>query len=747
MQISFIKNHNKIPYLLYWIIPIIISLITILVYYPSLNYPFQYDDLSNILKHFDIRNLTFKDYFFKDTRWLGSWLHTIGYKLGEFDPFYYRVINVVLHLITGILIFLLLLSLLSGLKNNFKNNFFKDKALAISTFTTTLFLLHPVATQTISYITQGQLEGLATLFVIAIVYFYVLWTKSKTFFAKVLTFIFLFILIIFSTGTKEIAIVSPFLIMITDWFFIAQGDWNSYKKRIFLHLIILLTVFGFFVYFHKKEFLFQILGLNYSVSNNIGNVLTKQAYDKITPWLYLISEFKVILHYIFIYIWPFNISVEYDWGLNNSFFDLTVLIPFLILLIFIGLIIYLLKKNRINPIVFGALWFFISILPRSSIVPSAELIVDYKTYLASIGLLFIIAWAIVKLIEKLSIIFKSKTLIYIISFIILSFSLGFITYQKNKVWRTSLEFWQNIITMAPQKARAYNNYGVELLNLKRFEESIPYFKKAIKMEENVYWDPYINLSAAYSLIGKLDLAISTIQTALKINPYKPEAYNNLGTLYLHKNDFYKAEECFDTAIKLLPHYGKPVYNKGRMYLYQGDIEKAWQQFKQACINSDCDHEAPPFELYATTSMHLSKFDDAIYACKKFIELEKTDKNAISQACLTLGAAYFHKKEYDSAAKTFEETIKIFPENMAAWANLIETYIIIKDYNKALETIEKAKKLQRCFMGVEIQEARALENLGKKKEAIKLLKEVIKMQNAPKEMKDMAKKYLRDFDHS
>ena len=119
---------------------------------------------------------------------------------------------------------------------------------------------------------------------------------------------------------------------------------------------------------------------------------------RITPWAYCISEFKVILHYLWIFIWPFNMSVEYDWVLSKGFFAPDCLFPFLALVL-IGYFVYrLLKKDSVNLVAFGIIWFMICIAPRSSIIPSAELIVDYKTYAASFGWLFVLACGLVWLL-------------------------------------------------------------------------------------------------------------------------------------------------------------------------------------------------------------------------------------------------------------------------------------------------------------------------------------------------------------
>src|SRR5437867_11803794 len=74
----------------YLISPILLCAITALFYYPSLHYSFQFDDIANITKHFNIRHHSFWSLFFHSSRWISYWLNAIHYQIGKFDPFSYR---------------------------------------------------------------------------------------------------------------------------------------------------------------------------------------------------------------------------------------------------------------------------------------------------------------------------------------------------------------------------------------------------------------------------------------------------------------------------------------------------------------------------------------------------------------------------------------------------------------------------------------------------------------------------------
>ena len=130
-----------------------------------------------------------------------------------------------------------------------------------------------------------------------------------------------------------------------------------------------------------------------------SNVITEQYDEAITSFHFFISQFKVILHYLWIYIWPFHISVEYDWVLSKSLLSPDCIFPFFAI-VFLGFLLYkLVRHHQTSIIVFAALWFIITIAPRSSIMPSPELLVDYKTYPASFSIAFLLAMVILKLFE------------------------------------------------------------------------------------------------------------------------------------------------------------------------------------------------------------------------------------------------------------------------------------------------------------------------------------------------------------
>ncbi len=735
------RQDQQLPFLYRIIPPFILALITGLAYYPSVNYDFQFDDIANITKHFQIRHYSFYDLLFSGTRWISYWINSLHYKLGKFQPFTYRVGNVLIHASNGILIFAILIMILRRMP---RGTFYKRRSFALSFVTALLFLLHPVQTQTVSYVIQGQLEGMSALFTLLMTFFFLLRSYcSKTFARYIFTVIF-FVLAAFSTGSKEIAIVAPLLVALVDWFFVAQGSMESFKSRWLMHTANIVIVFGFYLYFLKPNFFIELFGLKMEVGNNLGNVITPDPNQTIKPLHFFISQFKVILHYFWIFLWPFHISVEYDWVMVKSFFSPDCFFPLIALLLISFTVYKILKRQKTHIIGFAMLWFAINIIPRSSIIPSPELLVDYKTYLASFGWLFIITAALVKLYEYIT--WRSKTIKkfsehFKLPYVLVTLVSGILavgTINRNTVWRSGIDFWANIVDNAPGKARAYNNYGVELSQkLGKFAEAIPYFKHAISMDKN-YRDPYNNLAVAYAATHQLDRAIETLQLSLKINPYYPEAYNNIASFMIEKKDYEQAKRALAVALRLRPHYGKAHFNTGRLLMEEGEPELAWQSFRKACMEADLDNEAG-FYGFAKCSLFLKKYDDAIFACKKTLEYNPNNEDA----AFSLANACYMAQRFDEAAEAYQYMLQKNPSDSKLWYNLAETYFGQGKTVEALKTFERLKHNPAISPNLYIRIAACYEKIGNPLMAKRTLQELL-TRNIPEDAKQTVKTALAEL---
>lgn len=722
-----------------WLISSCLAFLTWLFYYPSLRYAFQFDDIANIYRVFHIRHLTFKEALFSSTRWVAFWVNALNYRLGRFDPLYYRLFNVSFHILGGFLLFWLTYTCLTYASNSFARTY----RLLIASITSALFLLHPVQTQTVSYVIQGRMEGLASIFIIAICLSFIGYTRSENPVLKILYLTSMFLSAIISCGTKEIAIIAPFLVLLIDWFFIAQGNVKSIISRLWIHLSLILFVVGIYIYFLKPSFFLNIFGLKMEARNNIGNLLTEAPGQKILPLHFFISQFKVILHYFAMFIWPFNISVEYDWKLVSHFFAADCFLPFIVLVSLCSYLGYRIYQKPTDIVAYCFAWFFICIAPRSTIIPSSELLADYKTYLASYGILMLFSYYIAQGVVILTHHIRDNKvkhylpLVQYTCLLLVTLPLGFFTYKRNQVWRSAEEFWTNIIENAPAKARAYNNLGVALSERGALKEAIPLFKKAINMDRH-YPDPWNNLAVAYSAEKKTDLAIETLKKAIDIHRYYPEAYNNLASFFITQKKFDEAEKMLNYALQLRPHYGKAFYNLGKIKFEQGNMDEALNCFKTACMEGDLDNEAG-YTVYANAAMHCQKYDQAILPLQKLLSLRPHSIDIIAK----LGRAYLGSGNFKDALQCLERVAQAHPQDAQTWFNIGECYNQLHNPKLALSAYQKAQdlKFQSPFLALRL--AACMDQLGDKNASQDILKQYVQDPGAPENLKVVARKGLEE----
>lgn len=724
----FIQNR----YLRMLLPPSLLAILTALIYYPSLSYPFQFDDIANISKRYNIRFDNPLSRWWSSSRWFGDWLNSINYQIGGFEPFYYRMFNVIIHILAGLCVFYLVLSLCKFLE---KKPFFSQNAHLLAFVSSGLFLLHPVQTQTISYVIQARLEGLASLFVLATLLAYVKAVEAKHIALRVFFIGAMFVSGLLACGTKELVIVLPVLLILIDWFFISQEEWSSFKKRaiVFGAFGIIFTVF--MLHHVGLKFALDALMLKVSTGNNRGNILTDAAFDVITPWQFLISEFKVIIHYITMFVWPFNISVEYDWKIAAGFWRIDVVFPFIMLMTIVGSVLRWAWQKKNTMLTFGMLWFFFSIAPRATVLPSPELACDYKTYLASVGIMMILATGLVSAFSFIwTIIVKQiPSRIYIFeaqlgSLACLILMVGGLAYQRNLIWETSVAFWEDNAKKAPLKARVHNNLGVAYSETGKIDESIVAYQKAIAMD-SYYADPLSNLAVAYSLKGDIDKAIDSLRAAIHICPNYPEAYNNLGTLLLQKKLYVEAEDALQVALQLRPYYGKAHYNLARMYEEKGDHEQSWACLKRA---TEGDLDTPEvFLKLGQMSLRIKKYNEAVESFERMIACGINDESTwfnLANSCFMAG-------QQDRAQMIFERLVEKNPLDARYAYNLAEAYFTKKDFDQAYVAFRRVTGLPQPIPQAFFRAAHCLEQMNKVDDAKTFLNELLAL-NAAEDFKAM-----------
>jgi hypothetical protein len=157
-------------------IVLIFSVVGYALYSNTFDSPFVFDDITQIKDNPDIRisELSFNEIIragfgekFAKSRPVGNISFALNYYFHQYRLAGYHLINIVIHIVTGILLFYFFKTTLS--LPSVKSNYSRSSAIAF--FAALVWLVHPIQTQSVTYIVQ-RLNSLAALFFVLAFYLY-----------------------------------------------------------------------------------------------------------------------------------------------------------------------------------------------------------------------------------------------------------------------------------------------------------------------------------------------------------------------------------------------------------------------------------------------------------------------------------------------------------------------------------------------------------------------------------------------
>ena len=159
---------------------------------------------------------------------------------------------------------------------------------------------------------------------------------------------------------------------------------------------------------------------------------------------------NIVIHLLNAFLVPVRQNFDYDYPVLESLGDHRALLCLLFILSLFGLAVGMYKRHRI--VTFGILWFFIALSVESSIIPLADVIVEHRTYLPSVGFFLVMVYSAFVLVKRV----VGVCNLLVLSILVLAFA----AFQRNKVWKEPIVFWSDVIEKSPLKARGYNNRGL-----------------------------------------------------------------------------------------------------------------------------------------------------------------------------------------------------------------------------------------------------------------------------------------------
>jgi protein O-mannosyl-transferase len=477
-------------------------------YSNSLHNSFHFDDSHVIANNLFIRSLANIPRFFTDAQTFSASQQNAVYRpvvslslawdywlAGGLDPFWFHVTQLTLLVATGAMLFLLYRALF---ESTGAGHWGRWAAL----FAAALFCVHTGNTQTANYI-SARSELLSGLGVLGGFLIYIHRAEWRRYYLYLIP-------VILGALAKTPAVMFAPLVLVYILLIERQlslGD--LFTKRAWPEVRgALLSVAPVFVFG----------GLVYAFVESMNP--PGQSYGGAGRMLYLATQTWVWVRYVRLFFVPTGLTADSDLRGITSWTDPRLAAGLLLLAVSLVALWRTSRSRELRPVAFGIAWFWIALIPSSSVFPLAEVTNDHRMFFPFMGLTAAVVWWICVEVTHSELADATRQRLPQITAAAALVILGghaIATYRRNRVWLNEETLWQDVVAKSPRNPRGLMNYGLTQMAQGRYAVAREYFTRAYGISPN-YAILSINLGIVTEALGDSSTAEEWFQRALTLDP-------------------------------------------------------------------------------------------------------------------------------------------------------------------------------------------------------------------------------------
>lgn len=535
---------------------------------------------------------------------LRSMFYLLSYSTWGDNYFAYHLQAVIFHIFISLLVFAIARRI--------------GKSDTTGFITAAIFAVHPIHTESVSYIT-ASFDTLGILFYFLSFYFYLKkdedpYKKNIYLFASALYFAI-------SAFFYEMTLTLPLVIVLYEYVkskYRLDSLWKNFK--IYRHFLLIIIFYLFY------RFVIATIGNRADYLGQAWYLAAIQARFEM-PMIYLryikllvIPQNLTIVHLMPDYLSSF---IEQFFNLldpGKNLLNLSVRMSVAFIFFYLGIIIAFCRMISLQntALFFGLVWFFITLLPASSIQPQGAVMAERFLYIPSFGIIFAASILLTeshKLAGKFISLRNARILLILVVISILSVY-SYLTILRNFQWFDEKTIWYAAIEENP-------NYHLSYLALADFTtvngdpmKGIDILKQGIE-KNPANLQLRLRLAESYISLDMWDEALSAAKQLTELKKEYSNGYKLIGYVSQKKNDNVTAEQAYLKSIEYFP-------NDSQSYLYLGDISNQAKDYKKAyyyyLMASQLTTNPKIFYVLGVTSEQIKQWQNAESNYKKTIEL-------------------------------------------------------------------------------------------------------------------------------
>lgn len=485
----------------------------------------------------------------------------------------FRWVNFAIHFLNALLLYAFVGQLIKRIAPEAAAT--RKSAWFIASACAALFLVHPLQTESVTYVVQRFTSMSAFFYLLTLLAHLRSHMSSRPRRALAWRVVSCGAFILGALSKETIITAAPAIVLMDWWLLGSTFRAALVRARYLLLLTAIIPLRLLMISWCQNEGSLQ-LDSAYNIANSL---------DRPVPaFPYCLTQFSVLLSYLKMLLWPSGQHVDHSVVLFTSIFQWGVWRSALSLcgvLLFVGwLRRFCPSDGRGRLILAGVVWFLVCALVPVGLVPLPDAMAEHRAYLPSMFLFLGVACALDVLRTRL--VSARPALKWGVPILVCAWVAALVvcTSFRNDVWSKGSLLWRDSVTKSPAKARAWYNLAMSLREEGRLKEAVPCLQEAVRIEKP-FLLACLNLGAYEASLGETEDAIAIYEQGVKLQPKASDLFYNLGVLYYQTGRLDSSVHCFEKSIHNAPYHCLAHRMLGKVFVQRRQYDLALRQFRIA----------------------------------------------------------------------------------------------------------------------------------------------------------------------